>query len=100
MSYGSFHARGQISCNCQPTPQPQQHQIFNPLSEARDQTCILMDTSWVPNPLSHNGNSDESILKGLFNVAKVLNRVYLYEYNLIKFLLFHKKESTANLICH
>ena len=24
-----------------------QHQIFNPLSEARDQTDILMDTSWV-----------------------------------------------------
>ena len=50
-------------CSCQPTPQPQQRQIqipglsvtyitahgnarsFNPLSEARDQTCILMDTS-------------------------------------------------------
>ena len=27
---------------------------FNPLS---DQTRILMDTSWVCNPLSHNGNS-------------------------------------------
>ena len=26
-------------------------------SEARDQTCILMDTSWVLNPLSHSGNS-------------------------------------------
>ena len=24
-----------------------QHQIFNPLSEARDQTQIFMDTSWV-----------------------------------------------------
>ena len=30
---------------------------FNPLSEARDGTCILMDTSQVLNPLSHNGNS-------------------------------------------
>ena len=28
--------------------------ILNPLSEARNQT---LDTSWVPNPLSHNGNS-------------------------------------------
>ena len=24
-----------------------QHQILNPLSEARDRTCILTDTSWV-----------------------------------------------------
>ena len=24
----------------------QQHRIPNPLSEAKDQTCILMDTSW------------------------------------------------------
>ena len=24
-----------------------QHGILNPLSEARDQTCILMNTSWV-----------------------------------------------------
>ena len=47
----------------QPTPQPQQSHIkamsaayttahgnagsFDPLSKARDQTCILMDTSWV-----------------------------------------------------
>ena len=25
----------------------QQYQILNPLSRARDQICILMDTSWV-----------------------------------------------------
>ena len=34
-----------------------QHQILNPLSEIRDQTHMLMDTSWVFNLLSHNGNS-------------------------------------------
>ena len=34
-----------------------QCQILNPLSKARDQTCSLMDTSWVLNPLSHNENS-------------------------------------------
>lgn len=34
-----------------------QRPILNPLSEARDQTCILMDTSWILNLLSHDGNS-------------------------------------------
>ena len=30
---------------------------LNQLGEARDWTCILIDTSWVLNPLSHNGYS-------------------------------------------
>ena len=34
-----------------------QHQILNSLREARNQTCILMDTSRVSLPLSHDGNS-------------------------------------------
>ena len=39
-------------------PQLVQGQIVNSLSEARDQTCILMDTCQILNPLSHNGNSN------------------------------------------
>ena len=35
--------------------------ILNPLSEARDRTCIFMDTSQVLNRLSHNGNSRKEI---------------------------------------
>ena len=35
----------------------QQHRIINPLSEARDPTYSLMDTNWILNPQSHNGNS-------------------------------------------
>ena len=34
-----------------------QRQLLNPLSEARDRTLILMDTSWVYNLLSHKGTS-------------------------------------------
>ena len=34
----------------------QQQWILNPLSEARGRTCNLMDTSWVCNLLSHDGN--------------------------------------------
>ena len=64
------------SCGCRLMPQPQQCQIqaasaiyiaahsnagsFNPLSKARDRTCILMDTRKVLiNPLSYNGNSQK-----------------------------------------
>ena len=36
----------------------QQHQNLNPLSEARDQTHIMMDASRVLNLLSHNRNSN------------------------------------------
>ena len=39
-----------------------QHQILNPLSGARDQTCILMDTGRVCNPLGHKGNSAIAVL--------------------------------------
>ena len=37
----------------------QELQILNPLSGVKDWTriCILMDTNWVCNSLSHNGNS-------------------------------------------
>ena len=38
-------------------PTLRQYWILNPLSEARDRTGILMDTSQVLNPLSHRGNS-------------------------------------------
>ena len=39
----------------------QQYWVLNPLSKARDQTCILMDTSQIFNPLSHNGNSHKCL---------------------------------------
>ena len=34
-------------CVCDLHHSSQQHQIVNPVSEVRDWTCILMDTSWV-----------------------------------------------------
>ena len=65
------------SCSCQPLPQTCQIQAlsvtyttafsndrsFNPLSETRDWTCILMDTSQIINLLGHNGNSQEPVFK-------------------------------------
>ena len=66
VAYGSSQARGWISCSCRPVPKPQQRQIFNPLSKARDQTCVLQDTSQILNRLSHNRNSYLLILKKCF----------------------------------
>ena len=40
----------------------QQHQILNPLSEARDQTHILMDINQICNLLSHKKNSIKKYL--------------------------------------
>ena len=40
-----------------------QHWILNLLSEDRDQTCILMDTNWVCNPLCHNRNSKTGVYR-------------------------------------
>ena len=45
-------------CNLQHSSPP----ILNPLSEARDQTGILMNTSWVLNQGSHSKNSRNSML--------------------------------------
>ena len=50
-----------LSCVCDIHHSSRQHRIFNALSEARDPTCIFMDTSWVLNPLNHNGNSLTSL---------------------------------------
>ena len=47
------------SCICGLCSSLWQHQIFNPMSEARDRTHILMETSQVLNPLSHNMNSPQ-----------------------------------------
>ena len=47
-----------LSCICGIHHSLLQHRILNPLSKARDGTCILMDTSQVLNPPSHRGNAN------------------------------------------
>ena len=39
------------------------HQVLNPLSKARDQTCIRMDTSRVLNLLSPKGSASIEVFK-------------------------------------
>ena len=67
------------------TPHPRSNHVYNlyhsswqrwisyPLSEVRDWSHILMDTSQVLNPLSHNGNSH-----GYFLISHMsLRRIYI-----------------------
>ena len=37
----------------------------NPLSKAKDRTCVLMDTSWVHNLLSYNWDSEKAKILSL-----------------------------------
>ena len=53
-----------LCCSSQPC------QTFNPLSEARDGTHVLLDTSLVLNPLSHHGNSPGQALEPSCLLAK------------------------------
>ena len=57
LAYTTAKATLDQSCVCNLHQGSQQHWILNPLGEARDWTCILMDTIQAPNLLSHNGNS-------------------------------------------
>ena len=45
--YAITTANQTLSLICNLHHNLQQHQILNPLSEARDPTLIVMDTSWV-----------------------------------------------------
>ena len=53
-----------LCCSSQPC------QTFNPLSQARDGTHVLLDTSLVLNPLSHHGNSPGQALEPSCLLAK------------------------------
>ena len=60
------HSNIRFELHLQPIPeQLGQGQILNPLIKARNLTHILMYTSWVLNPLSHNRNSQELSLHNI-----------------------------------
>ena len=55
-AYTTATAMWELSHSCDLHRSSWQYWILNPLSEARDWTCILTDISLVLNPLSHNSN--------------------------------------------
>ena len=57
LAYTTAIAMLDLSCICGLCHSFWQCGIINLLGETRGQTCILMDTSWTLNPLSHKRNS-------------------------------------------
>ena len=57
LAYTTATAMQHLSHICNLYHSSQQHQIPNPLSKARDQTCILVDASQIRQPLSCDRNS-------------------------------------------
>ena len=84
-AYGSSQARSQIRATAAGLhhshsnagsklclwPISQQCQILNPLSEARDRTCILMDTSWICFHWATMGTPDMENFKWKVNVDDI-----------------------------
>ena len=56
-TYTTATATPDLSCSWDLHHSSRQRQILNPLTKARDQTCVLTDTSQIRNPLSYNGDS-------------------------------------------
>ena len=70
LAYTIATATPDLSRVCNLHHSSQQCQVLNPMIEAKDQTCVLMHTSQVLNPLNHNGNSHDVILKYLHRSSR------------------------------
>ena len=92
-----------LSCVCDLHHSSWQCQILNPLSKARDRTCIPMDTSWVLNPMTTRGNLSSLILtrweEGEFDSDDIQLLKFLHRHHCpIFFLSFYtSSEDTSDI---
>ena len=66
------------SCVCNLQHSSCQHQIPKPLSEARDQTCILTDPSWILFCCATKGTPIFSFLESVFKAEEFYFAVFFY----------------------
>ena len=62
LAYATAIAMQDPSHVCNPHDSSRKHRILNPLSKARDRTCILRDPSQIRQLLSHGGDSKQQLL--------------------------------------
>ena len=74
-TYATVTAMPEPSCICDLYHRSQQHWVLNPLSKARDQTCILMATSQVHYLCAIVGTPSVIIL---FEIVQMLTRLEIY----------------------
>ena len=72
LAYTTVTATTNLSHICDLHHKLLQRQILNPLSGARDRTCILVDLSQILNPLSHNGTARVFCFGLVFRAAPAL----------------------------
>ena len=104
--YAIATAMPDLSCICGPRCSLQQHLILNPLSETRDQFCILMVTSPVLNPLSLNRDSpagSSKVFCGMKSPGTVLAvflslRIYIFNKYSYVIPMFTKLKTNIALV--
>ena len=78
-----------------------QQRILNPQSEARDRTCIFMDTSWVRFQLSHNENSHIfTVVWKYVHCMKISKFKYLFYYSWTSGFLYIGNSATMIILEH
>ena len=77
LAYTIATATPDPSCICDLHHSLRQCQILNPLSKARDRTCILMDTSWILNPQELNNGNSQYLCGFLFLISPLFRKQLL-----------------------
>ena len=82
------HSNAKFKLHLQPTPHPGQHWILNPMSEARDQTCFLMDTSQIHFCWATTGTCNCVLIVHRFQMITMLNVTLLRSVFIVSLLIY------------
>ena len=94
LAYTIATAMHDPSCNRDPHHSSKQHQSLNPLSEARDWTYVLMNTSWV---CYHWATMGTPLFFNVFNFANLYFLVWCLRFRVCSIKLFWLNELLSYL---